>query len=173
MVGEWGNFWKLREMGQAWGMWKEWGNVGEEWGSVLGCGGGEEKCRECWEVWERCGRVYGVNVEVVGESVLGRGGSGEVCGEVWKSVGEPTHSSAPLPHPLLSPDTSPHPPHTHPTSLPHTHVTHSLHLPQHFPTPPPTLLHYPQTSSDTTPILYHAFTPYQNFSLFSFIAKLV
>ena len=36
MVGELGNFWYSKELGQVWGgIWKECGNVGEEWEGVL------------------------------------------------------------------------------------------------------------------------------------------
>ena len=36
------------------GIRKEWENVGEEWGSVLGCGGDEKRCRGCGKVWGTC-----------------------------------------------------------------------------------------------------------------------
>ena len=59
----------------------------------------------------RCGKVYGVNVEVLGSGGKCVGtwggvceGCGEVCGEVW---GEPIHSST---HPPHSPKTFPHSP---------------------------------------------------------------
>ena len=45
MVGEWGNFWKLGEMGQAW---REYGRSGEMWGR-----NGEV----CWGVGEVRGGV--------------------------------------------------------------------------------------------------------------------
>ena len=32
---------------------------------MLGRGEGEKRCRECGEGWGRCGKVYGVSVEVV------------------------------------------------------------------------------------------------------------
>ena len=59
--------------------------MGYELGVVLGC-------RGCGEVWERCGRVYGVSVEVVSKWGSVR------CGEVW-AWGEPTHSSTLFPTP--------------------------------------------------------------------------
>ena len=103
----------------------------------------------------------------------------ERCGDVGESTHSSTslstlaqHSSSAPPH---SPDTSlytfPHSPPTFPLTLPHT--------PHTFPLPPPTLYHshspYFLTTPPTLPFATHAlsFTPCQNFSLFSFIAKLV
>ena len=59
--------------------------MGKELVVVLGCRGGT--CRGCGEVWERCGRVYGVSVEKL-VVVLGcRGGTCRGCGEVWERCG--------------------------------------------------------------------------------------
>ena len=61
--------------------------MGQEWGSVLGCGGGIRdvgKYRHMGEVWGEMRRsVWGEcgDCGKVGESVLG-------CGEVWRSVGK-------------------------------------------------------------------------------------
>ena len=98
MVGNWVIFGNLGVGSSMGGIWKKWGNVGEKWGSVLGCGvdvGGVGKYRG------GCERVYGVSVEVVGESVLG-------CEEMWGSPAVPQHfltTSTP-------PPTLPYTPHT-------------------------------------------------------------
>ena len=91
-----------------------------------------------------------------------------------------THPICTLPHrhtfshTFLHPNTHPTPLPTSPTPLPHTHLTPpSAHLPKYFLT---RTLH---TSSELPhlfqhfPILTSSFNPYQNFSLFSSIAKLV
>ena len=157
------------------------GNVGEEWGSVLGCGGSVGNVGKYGGgVGGWFERVYRVSVEIVGKW-------GKVCVDMWESVGE-VHTlfcasphifhfhPTPLPHthPTPLPDTNltnlytfsqtlahfPTPFLTYPTPLPHTHSSYFLTTP----TPPPTLPHTPHTLS---------FTSYQNFSLFSSIAKLV
>ena len=95
------------------------------------------------EVWERCGSVYEVSVEGVGKCV-------GVWGRVQKSGGG----------------------------------VKKCGVPTNFSTPPVTLLHtspnsssqpsYPSSNtSPYSPILTLSSTPYQNFSLFLFIAKLV
>ena len=131
--------------------------------------------KACWGVsgmresrlWGRC---------VWGEY----GGCGEVCCDVKKCMGRCGKEWG-NPHFLLR---FPHTLHIHPTPLP-TLTSHlptlsltSLH-PSPFPaplfpthlTPPPTL----PTPPPTLPHTHHAlsFTPYQNFSLFSFLTKLV
>ena len=176
--GEWGSIENLEEYGW-WGNWgifvflriswvkygenmEEMRNVGEEWGSVLGYG---EGVGDVGRSGGRCGRVYGVSVEVVGKW-------GKVCwdvGRCGKMWGGP-HAFLRLPYTLHSP---PHSPNTslHTPFTPTHTFPHLPHSPDTFPTPPPTLSHNPHTSSNTSHIL--SFTSYQNFSLFLFIAKLV
>ena len=92
----------------------------------------------CWDVG-RCGEVWGR------------------CGKVW---GDPTHSSTPSPTSLPTPSTLTRHLHTHPTTLPHTHLTRLSTLPSHFPTP--------LTPSITSPLTHLTPSPHlpQNFSSF-------
>ena len=59
-----------------------------------------------------------------------------------------------------------------PSHLSSLYLTPSLHLPQHFLTLTPHTSSQPPRLHQHFPILYHL-PPYQSFSLFSFIAKLV
>ena len=82
------------------GIWKEWGDVGEEWKSVLGCGGVRGRY---WECRGRCGRVYGVSVEVVEN--WGK------CVVMWEDVEKCVKRYGGSPHFVLHlPNTSPHTP---------------------------------------------------------------
>ena len=165
--------------------------MGEEWRSVLGCKGGIG-------MWGRYGSLCGVSVKIVlkwGKVCWGAG--------MWRSPHTLLHLlyTSP-PTSTLTRHLFPHSPNTSPTRLytlshthlptlshtfqhsshfPHTfphlplhspHLTSFFHLPQHFPrTHSPHFL----TTSAPSPTLPHtlSFTPYHNFSLFSFIAKLV
>ena len=159
------------------------GKRGEGMGKCVGVWG---RCRGCEEVWRRYGRMNGVSVEV----------GGSVWGYLGKCGGSPHTLLHLSPHLPLSPYSSfntppPHSPNTSPSHSPDTSLhtfPHSRTLfltsptltsPDTFPTPPPTLPHTHSSHFLTTPTppptLPHTFpfTPYQNFSLFSFIAKLV
>ena len=136
---------------------------------------------EVWKsVWSECGGC----VEV-GESVSG-------CGEVWGCGSANTlfytfphtlHTN-PTPLPTLTQHLSPHP-HTQLTRLSilfYTHLPTLSHTRHTFPSPPPTFFHthspYLFTTPTPPPTLSYAphtlsFASCQNFSLFSFIAKLV
>ena len=147
MVGELGNFRFFKDqLGQVWGNMEEMRNVGEEWGSVLGYG---EGVGDVGRSGRRCGRVYGVSVEVVGKWGKECWDVGR-CGKMW---GGP-HTFLRLPYTLHSPPHSPNtslhtpfiPTHTSPHTFPHL-----PHSPDTFPTPPPTLSHNPHTSSNTSP----------------------
>ena len=146
------------------------------------------------EMWKSVWGEGGGCVEV-GEGVLG-------CGKVWgcgrantlfytsphtlhtRPIPLPTLTQHLSPAPPHSPDTSlhtfPHPPPTSPNSLTLPHTPHTF--PHIFPSPPPTLSHthspYFLTTLTPPPTLPYAphtlsFIPCQNFSLSSFIAKLI
>ena len=137
MVGNWGIFGGVK----SWvGIWMEWRNVREEWGSVLWCGGGEGRRRKCGEVWGRCGRVYEVSVEVAKNWW-------KVCWDVWRSVWGGAEKCGGSPHTHLHlPHTSPHTLHTHPIP-PSTPTTLTQHLSPHSPeTSFHTFPHSPHTS---------------------------
>ena len=141
--GWWGN----REI---FGSLRSWANYGGNMEGVGKCGGGMAKCvgvwKRCAEVWKR-GKVR------------------------WNGGGHTLLYTSPT----LIRHLSPCPPHSPNTSTPHSPDT-SLHTSPHSLTPfshlPP---HSPDTSPTPPPTLAHtlSFTPYQNFSLSSFIAKLV
>ena len=80
------------------------------------------------------------------------------------------HSLHTFPHSL---HTSPHPSHLS-SPLPHTYLKPSSHLPQHSLTLTPRTSSQPPHLLQHFPILLHtlSFTPYQNFSLFSFCSQI-
>ena len=147
-----------------------WGSMGEVWKSVWG------ECEGCVEVGEsalRCGEVWGYRE----------------ANTLFYASPRTLHTH-PTPFPTLTQHLYPAPPLSLDTSLhtfPHSPPTfpHSptlSHTPNTFPSPPPTLshTHYPYffttpTPPPTLPYASHSlsFTSCQNFSLFSFIAKLV
>ena len=106
-------------------------------------------CRGCGEVWERCGRVYGVSVEVVlkwGKVCW----DAERCGDVGSQ-----HTLLHLsPHPPHSPDTSSHTHLTRLSTFSHTHLP-PPHTLSHFPTSLTLFLHLPNTFPHSLPILSH------------------
>ena len=110
----------------------------------------------CWgggKVWEWCGRLYGVSVEVVLKW-------GKVCwdAERYGDVGEPTHSSTPLPTPsTLDGHLFPHSPNTSPPHSPNTSLhtfSHSPPTSPHFPTPLTPFLHLSQHFPTLTPLTF-------------------
>ena len=135
-----------------------------------------------------CGEVWGEEREDVGEVK-------EMRREVGKWVEDPTSPASPLTSPTLQ-HTSPHLPRTPlftppPTfSTPTPTLPHSFHIPPILDPTPQTTKNSPITPPSTlfqilynplffpillrrTTIVTLSFTPHRNFSLFSFIVKLI
>ena len=146
----------------------------------------KEIWRMCWGV-EKCGRRKG--------EMWGRWGKcGGRCGEKW--VEDPISPTSPLTSPTHFPTSTPHLfshllPHF---SIPTPTFSHSFHIPPYLTQLPkllkiPPLSHHPYSSKlpqilynllffpmllpRRTTIVTSSFTPHQNFSLFSFIVKLI